>query len=397
MLQAGREVAGKASRAASRPQRCVVSVRAQATAAAPPKLKAADRVKLGDSDLSVSACCLGTMTWGKQNTEAEAHEQLSYAWDMGINFMDTAEMYPIPTEAATQGATDRYIGTWLKGSGRRREDVVLATKVSGYSERTTWVRNPPRTTRVSREQIIESVDASLKRLQVDHIDLLQIHWPDRYVPLFGGGAYDIKLERPDAVPFDETLRGMEEVIRAGKVRYIGVSNETSYGVSEFAHLAKSAGLPKIQTIQNAYSLLVRVPYETDLAETCRRHNVSLLAYSPLAGGMLSGKYNHLPAEQLAAARFNLFPGYMARYKQSLVQEAVREYEKVGAKHGLSCTELALAWCKSRWFVASSIIGATSMEQLKENLKAFDKDISDECAADIAAVYRRYKDPTVNPQ
>lgn len=336
------------------------------------------------------------MTWGKQNTEAEAHQQLSYAWDMGINFMDTAEMYPVPTEAATQGRTDLYIGTWLKGSGRRREDVVLATKVSGYSERTTWVRNPQRTTRVTADQIKESVDASLKRLQVDHVDLLQIHWPDRYVPLFGGAAYDPSLERPDPVPFEEQLQGLEEVVRAGKVRYVGVSNETSYGVSEFARAAAAAGLPRVQTIQNAYSLLVRVPFETDLAETCRRHNVSLLAYSPLAGGMLSGKYNHATDEQLKSARFNLFPGYMARYRQSLVQEAVGEYEKVAVKHGMSLTELALAWCRSRWFVASTIIGATTMEQLKENLNAFDKDVSPECAADVAAVYRRYKDPTVNP-
>ncbi|KXZ41733.1 hypothetical protein GPECTOR_301g817 [Gonium pectorale] len=399
MRLCGQELKGVRASSGWRAQRsvCVVTHASAAPATAPSKqqLKAADRVTLGDSDLLVSACCLGTMTWGKQNTEAEAHEQLSYAWDMGINFMDTAEMYPVPVEAATQGRTDRYIGTWLKSGLRKREEVVLATKVSGYSDRSPWVRNPPRTTRVNREQILESVDASLKRLQVDHVDLLQIHWPDRYVPLFGSGAYDPKNERPDSVPFEEQLRALEEVVKAGKVRYIGVSNETSYGVSEFSRLAASAGLPKIQTIQNAYSLLVRVPFETDLAETCRRNNVSLLAYSPLAGGMLSAKYNKLSDEQLRAARFNLFPGYMARYKQSLVQEAVGEYDKVAAKYGMTASELALAWCKSRWFVGSTIIGATSMEQLKENLLAFDKDITDEIAADIQAVYKKYKDPTVN--
>ncbi|GFR52902.1 hypothetical protein Agub_g15546 [Astrephomene gubernaculifera] len=377
--------------------RLVVRGSTAPAAGAPSKpLKASDRVRLGDSELLVSTCCLGTMTWGKQNSEAEAHQQLSYAWDMGLNFLDTAEMYPVPTEAATQGRTDTYIGTWMRGGGRRREEVVIATKVSGYSDRATWVRQPPRTTRVTREQVVESVDASLRRLQVDHIDLLQIHWPDRYVPLFGSGPYDVGQERPDAVPFEEQLRALEEVVRAGKVRYIGVSNETSYGVSEFCHLARAAGLPMIQTIQNAYSLLVRVPFETDLSETCRRHHVSLLAYSPLAGGMLTGKYDKLSAQQLQAARFNLFPGYMARYKQSAVQEAVREYDRVAAKYGMSATELALAWCKSRWFVSSTIIGATSMEQLKENLAAFDKDIPDECAADIQAIYKKYKDPTVNP-
>ncbi|EFJ49001.1 hypothetical protein VOLCADRAFT_80874 [Volvox carteri f. nagariensis] len=369
MLVSGRQVLGKGHHRAARSQRGAHVVRATAApinvaSDVKHKLKAADRVRLGESDLLVSACCLGTMTWGKQNTEAEAHEQLSYAWDQGINFLDTAEMYPIPIEAATQGRTDRYIGTWLKSSGRRREDVVLATKVCGFSDRATWVRNPPRTTQVSRDQIVESVDASLKRLQVDHIDLLQIHWPERYVPLFGAGPYDPKNDRPETIPFEEQLRGFEEVIKAGKVRYIGVSNETSLGVSEFCHIAKATGLPKIQTIQNAYSLLVRVPFETDLSETCRHHRVSLLAYSPLAGGMLTAKYNRLSDEALQGARFNLFPGYMARYKASLVQEAVGKYAAVADKYGLTATELALAWCKSRWFVASTIIGATTMQQLK---------------------------------
>eukprot|EP00197_Chlamydomonas_leiostraca_P005555 CAMPEP_0202867978 /NCGR_PEP_ID=MMETSP1391-20130828/9902_1 /ASSEMBLY_ACC=CAM_ASM_000867 /TAXON_ID=1034604 /ORGANISM="Chlamydomonas leiostraca, Strain SAG 11-49" /LENGTH=386 /DNA_ID=CAMNT_0049548071 /DNA_START=29 /DNA_END=1189 /DNA_ORIENTATION=- len=358
--------------------------------AAATKLKAAERVKLGDSDLMVSLCCLGTMTWGQQNTEKEAHEQLSYAWDMGINFMDTAEMYPVPTKAETQGLTDKYIGSWMKG--RKRDSIVLASKISGYSERTTWVRDPPRTTRVTREQIKESVDASLKRLGTDHIDLLQIHWPDRYVPLFGGGAYDAAQERQGDVPFEEQLQGMEDVIKAGKVRWIGVSNETSYGVCEFSWLAKTKGLPKIVSIQNSYSLLVRDKFEHDLAETCRRHNVGLLAYSPLAGGSLSGKYNRESVDP--KARLNLFPGYMERYGKSMVKEAVAEYEKIAKKHGMTPSELALAWCKSRWFVASTIIGATTLAQLKEDILAFDKDISPECAADIAAVHKRWRDPTI---
>eukprot|EP00195_Chlamydomonas_chlamydogama_P008782 CAMPEP_0202895972 /NCGR_PEP_ID=MMETSP1392-20130828/5060_1 /ASSEMBLY_ACC=CAM_ASM_000868 /TAXON_ID=225041 /ORGANISM="Chlamydomonas chlamydogama, Strain SAG 11-48b" /LENGTH=332 /DNA_ID=CAMNT_0049581173 /DNA_START=217 /DNA_END=1215 /DNA_ORIENTATION=- len=331
------------------------------------------------------------MTFGKQNTEAEAHEQLSYSWDQGINFLDTAEMYPVPTEASTQGSTDRYIGSWLKS--RKRDSVILATKVSGYSERTTWVRDPPRTTRVNREQVLESVDRSLQRLGTDYIDLLQIHWPDRYVPLFGSAPYDIKLERPGDVPFEEQLRALQEVVRVGKVRYIGVSNETSYGVSEFVHLAKTAGLPKIVSIQNSYSLLVRAAYETDLAEMCRRHNVGLLAYSPLAGGSLSNKYN-VEGADLGKARFSLFPGYMARYSKSLVKEAIAEYARVAAKNGLTPTQLALAWCRSRWFVASSIIGATSMEQLRENIEAYNVTLSDDCLADIAAVHKKYKDPTI---
>ncbi|GLI63769.1 hypothetical protein VaNZ11_006844 [Volvox africanus] len=400
MLLTGRQVFDNGLRQASRSHRGAHVVRATAlplSSETKQRLKAADRVQLGESDLLVSACCLGTMTWGKQNTEAEAHEQLSYAWDQGINFLDTAEMYPVPTEATTQGRTDRYIGSWIKNSGRKREDVVVATKVSGYTDRSVWVRTPPRTVRVNPEQIVESVDASLKRLQLDHIDLLQIHWPDRYVPLFGMGPYDPKNERPDTVPFEEQLRGLEEVIKAGKVRYIGVSNETSLGVSQFCHIAKATGLPKVQTIQNAYSLLVRVPFETDLSETCRHHRVSLLAYSPLAGGMLSAKYNRLSDEALKAARFNLFPGYMARYKASLVQEAVDKYADVAKKYGLTSVQMALAWCKSRWFVSSTIIGATTLEQLRENLLSFDKELSEECIADIQALYRVYKDPTVNPQ
>lgn len=351
---------------------------------------ATDRVRLGESDLEVSVCCLGTMTWGKQNTEEEAHEQLSYAFDAGLNFMDTAEMYPVPPAKETQGRTDRYIGSWLKKGHVKREDIVLATKVSGYSVQNSYVRDPPETTRVTPAQIQKSVDASLKRLGVDHIDLLQIHWPDRYVPLFGAPAYDKANERPEDVPFEEQLRGMEEVIKAGKVRYIGVSNETSYGVSEFAHAAKSQGLPRIHTIQNCYHLLCRTAYETDLAETCRRHNVSLLAYSPLAGGALSGKY--LSPDAPKGARFNLFPGYMERYNKSLARTATEEYSALAKKHGLTSTQLALAWCRTRWFVASSIIGATSLPQLKENIDAFSIDLSQEIIDEINALYKKYRDP-----
>ncbi|KAJ9522733.1 hypothetical protein QJQ45_019856 [Haematococcus lacustris] len=412
------------------------------------KLRAADRVALGDSDLQISVCTLGTMTWGMQNTEAEAHEQLSYAADQcataspatpaaphgtshpaapvtyssnppslpsarGVHTLDTAEIYPVPTKAETQGRTDKYIGgwlgTWLKG--RKRDSVVVLTKVAGYSANSTWVRNPPRTTRVTRDQIRESVDASLTRLQTDYVDLLQIHWPDRYVPLFGGPSYDPSQQRPDDVPFEEQLRGLEEVIKAGKVRHIGVSNETSYGVAEFVHLAKTAGLPKICSIQNSYSLLNRGQYETDLAETCLHHKVGLLAYSPLAGGGLTGKYNVGQVDP--KARFNLFAGYMERYTTSTVKAAVGDYMEVASKHGLTPTQLALAWCRSRWCVTSSIIGATSMEQLKANLEAFDKDISqecldainaenleafdidisEECVNDINAVYKKFRDPT----
>lgn len=342
----------------------------------------------------MSECCLGTMTWGVQNTEAEAHEQLNYAWERGINFLDTAEMYPVPPTQETQGKTDEYIGSWLKQ--RRREDVVLATKVSGYG-RQTYLRADGELPRVNEKNILESVDKSLQRLGTDYVDLLQIHWPDRYIPLFGAGVYDAKNEREGDVPFEDQLRALEKVIKEGKVRYIGVSNETSYGVMKFCQAAEMSGLPKIVSIQNSYSLLVRGPFETDLVEVCapRQNNVSLLAYSPLAGGSLTGKYLTQDESVLSKSRFRLFANYMQRYQQSLAREAVAAYVDVAKAHGLTPTQLALAWCKSRWFVSCSIIGATTMEQLRENINAFDVELTEDCLADIANVYKKYRDPAFN--
>ena len=251
---------------------------------------------------------------------------------------------------------------------------------------------------MNESNVVESVDASLQRLGVDHIDLLQVHWPDRYVPLFGAKSYDVTLERPDDIPFEEQLRALQKVVDAGKVRYVGVSNETSYGVMRFCQLAESAGLPRIQTIQNSYSLICRSLFETDLAEVCapRQCNVSLLAYSPLAGGALSGKYIGDDDSKRKNSRFELFQGYMARYQQSIGREAVEQYVQVAQKHGMTPAELALAWVNTRWFVTSNIIGATSMEQLKENIKAFEiGELSDELLFDVGEVYRRYRDPSFN--
>lgn len=348
--------------------------------------------QLGDSDLIVSDICLGTMTWGKQNTEQEAHAQLSYAFDSGINFLDTAEMYPVPVEAATQGTTDRYISTWLKN--QKREDVILATKVCGRSDRVTWVREGDESPKVDRKNIMYSVEKSLMRLNTDYIDLLQIHWPDRYVPLFGAAAYDASNEY-DAEPFEAQLEAFDELIQQGKVRHLGVSNETSYGVSEFCYAAeRNPKLPKIVSIQNSYSLIVRSAFETDLAEVCSpsHKNVGLLAYSPLAGGALSGKYlNNTPE----GARFTLFPGYMDRFNKSQAVDAVKEYTKIAEKYGMTPSEMALVFCKSRWFVTSTIIGATSLDQLKENIDAFDLEMSDEMLEDINQLYKKYRDPATS--
>lgn len=337
------------------------------------------------------------MTWGEQNTEAEAHEQLDYAVkERGLVFMDAAEMYPVPTKAETQGRTEQYIGSWMRTCGVPREELIIATKVCGYSDRISWVRDAGAPTRVNRAQIREAIEKSLKRLGTDYVDLLQIHWPDRSVPLFGAGTYEESGQREGDVSFEEQLRAFEELHKEGKVKYFGVSNETSFGVMSFIRKSEELGLPRIISIQNSYSLLVRVPYETDLAETCckRYCNVGLLAYSPLAGGVLTGKYRR--SQVNARARLNLFPGFMERYRNSDSESATAEYEAVAKKHNLTPAQLALGWCKSRWFVASSIIGATTMEQLKENIDAFDTDLSQEVLEDIAAVFKRYRDPTMNP-
>ncbi|RWR83974.1 protein tas [Cinnamomum micranthum f. kanehirae] len=352
--------------------------------------------KLGDSDLNISEITLGTMTFGEQNTEKEAHQILSYAFDHGINILDTAEAYPIPMRKETQGKTDLYIASWLKSMSR--DKVILATKLCGYSERSAYIRDNAKVLRVDAANIKESVEKSLKRLSTDYIDLLQIHWPDRYVALFGEFFYDPSKWRP-SVPFVEQLKAFKELIDEGKVRYIGVSNETSYGVMEFVHAAKVEGLPKIVSIQNSYSLLVRCKYEVDLVEVCHPNNcnIGLLAYSPLGGGSLSGKYLDINSEAAKKGRLNLFPRYMERYNRSLAKEATEAYVEFGKKHGLSPVQLALGFVRDRPFVTSSIVGATSVDQLKEDIDAFlttPRPLPPEVNAGIEDIFKRYKDPAI---
>ncbi|XP_024996115.1 uncharacterized protein LOC112529207 [Cynara cardunculus var. scolymus] len=366
------------------------------TAMARPQRSAMQFNQVGDSDLTVSEITFGTMTFGEQNTEKEAHEILSYAFENGINTLDTSEAYPIPMKKETQGLTDIYIGNWLKSQPRHQ--IILATKVSGYSERSSYIRDNAEVVRVDAANIKESVEKSLKRLNTDYIDLLQIHWPDRYVALFGEFFYDPSKWR-QSVPFLEQLRAFEELIQQGKVRYIGVSNETSYGVMEFIHAAKSEGLPKIVSIQNSYSLLVRCKFEVDLVEVChpKNGNVGLLCYSPLAGGSLSGKYLDLESEAAKKGRLQLFPGYMERYNKSIAKEATAQYIEMAKKHGLSPVELALGFVRDRPFMTSTIIGATSLEQLKEDIDAFlttERPLSPDVMTDIETIFKRYKDPTI---
>ena len=344
--------------------------------------------KLGSSDMLVSSCCLGTMTWGNQNTDEEAAAQLDKAWDLGVNFLDTAEIYPVPVEKEKQGATDRAIGKWLKTNGRAREEVIIASKVAGYNERFTWMRDGP--TRVTREQIIASVDASLARLGVDHLDLLQIHWPDRYVPMFGSVAYDCSKERDDAVPFDEQARAMGELVSSGKVRAWGLSNETPLGVAEFVAAASREGAPPPVSVQNSYSLLQRSD-EVGLVEAVRHHDVAYLPYSPLSAGVLSGKYDGLP-QAPEGTRLKLFDSYFDRYANTCAPECVECYKKLAFNHGISPAALAIAFCDSRPFVTSTIIGATSVEQLEINLQGFGVEWTDDLEEEIKRIHAYFPDP-----
>eukprot|EP00638_Chattonella_subsalsa_P006569 CAMPEP_0117759050 /NCGR_PEP_ID=MMETSP0947-20121206/15774_1 /TAXON_ID=44440 /ORGANISM="Chattonella subsalsa, Strain CCMP2191" /LENGTH=379 /DNA_ID=CAMNT_0005579417 /DNA_START=181 /DNA_END=1320 /DNA_ORIENTATION=- len=348
--------------------------------------------KLGSSDLVVPEICLGTMTWGMQNTEEEAHQQMDLALDeFGINFLDAAEMYPVPSQPETQGLTETYIGNWMK-KRKNRKDIILATKVCGYGN--NFIRKDGEITRVRKKDMIEAIDNSLKRLQTDYVDLYQVHWPDRYVPIFGSDGYEPEKER-DGIPFLEQLEALQELVQSGKVRYVGLSNETPWGVMQYCKYAKEMGLPKVVSLQNSYSMLVRADYEqSGLLEICAPHNenIGLLAYSPLAGGVLTGKYQnvHYPPE---GSRLTLFKGFMERYKNSLSRKAVSRYGIKCKDWDINLSQMSLAWVYSREFVASTIIGATNLDQLRENILALNVPITPDMDAHIAETYVTYRDPT----
>jgi len=344
--------------------------------------------RLGTSELLVSEICLGTMTYGQQNTIAEAHEQLDYAIAQGINFIDTAEMYPVPPNAATQGRTEQYIGEWLAQPHikQQRDKLIIATKIIGTGRNYSWLRDDS-IAALSRKNILQAVDDSLKRLQTDYIDLYQIHWPDRNVPMFGQVTFEPQNER-EMVAIADQLATFAELIQTGKIRHLGVSNETPWGISEFSHTAKQLGLPKIVSIQNAYNLINRT-FEMGLTEACYREQVALLAYSPLGFGHLSGKYVQGSPSN---TRITLFPQFGQRYKKVNVQAATAEYATIAQKYDLSPTQLALAFVRSRWFVTSTIIGATTMEQLKENIDSAKVQLNSEILTEIDQVHARYFNP-----
>lgn len=344
--------------------------------------------RLGKSELLVSEICLGTMTYGQQNSIAEAHQQLDYAIAQGINFIDTAEMYPVPPNVETQGRTEAYIGEWLAQTHikQQRDALIIATKIIGTGRSYKWIRNDA-IAALSRQNVLQAVDDSLKRLQTDYIDLYQIHWPDRNVPMFGQVEFNPQQER-EMVSLHEQLETFADLIKAGKIRYIGVSNETAWGVCEFSHLAKIHNLPQIISIQNAYSLVNRT-FEINLAEACYRENVGLLAYSPLAFGRLSGKYLEATPPN---SRMALFPNFGQRYYKTNVNLAIADYVAIAKKYQLSPAQLALAFVRSRWFVSSTIIGATQMEQLQENIGSAKVQLSAEILTDIEEVHYRYFNP-----
>lgn len=339
------------------------------------------------TELLVSEVCLGTMTWGEQNSRDEAHAQLDYAIAHGINFIDTAEMYPVPPNGTTQGRTETILGEWL--AQHRSAGVVVASKVAGPGRR-DWIRNGR--TDLTRDVILEAADTSLARLKLDCIDIFQIHWPQRNVPMFGATEFDPTKDKDGGPAIAEQVEAMAALIKAGKIRYYGLSNETAWGTHEFQRVADALGLPGPVTVQNSYSLVSR-SVDNDLAEVLHRDRISLLAYSPLAGGMLTGKY--LGGQKPPNARYTLFDGLGARFRKPIVAEAVAAYAKVAQECNLTLAQLALGYVKSRWYVGASIIGATTTAQLTANIADAQIVLHADALAAIGRVQIRFPNPSGN--
>ena len=338
---------------------------------------------LGRGNLVVPDVCLGTMTFGEQTSEADAHSQLDFALASGVNFLDTAEMYAVPPRAETCGISESIVGRWLRR--QQRDRIIVATKVAGPSRNLGWIRNGPPS--LDRANIRAAIDGSLQRLQTDYVDLYQLHWPERNQPMFGQWQFDPAQER-ECTPIRAQLEALAELVAEGKVRAIGVSNEHPWGVMQFVRLADELGLPRILCTQNAYSLVNRT-FETALAEVCHREQVGVLAYSALAFGHLTGKYLADPA---APGRLTLWPAFGQRYGKPNVVPAVTAYAALAKRHGLTLTQLALGFVGSRWFVSSTIIGASSLAQLQETLPATRTPIAAELLAEIDAIHLRYTNP-----
>lgn len=349
-----------------------------------------DSIFLGGSDIRVSRITLGTMTYGDQNTQQDANAQLDYALAQGINFIDTAEMYPVPPRAETVTRTETILGHWIKTQARDR--FVLASKVAGPRRGMHWIRGGP--SGHDRHNIREAVHQSLQRLQTDYLDVLYLHWPERNVPMFGQYQFDPKAELDkDGHPIDwisvqTQLEVLDELVREGKVRAIGLSNEQPWGLMEFLRVAREQGLPRVAVLQNCYNLMNR-GMEFGMTEVLYREGISLAAYSPLAFGHLTGKYVDDPA---TPGRVTLFLGYAQRYKKPGVPAAVSAYAELARAHGLTPTQLALSFVYHRWFVATTIIGATSLSQLQENVAAYQVTLSEAVLADIEQLHLTMMNP-----
>ncbi len=341
--------------------------------------------KLGRTGIDVSALCLGTMTYGEQNSEKDAHEQLDYAYGQGICFIDTAEMYPVPPKADTCTRTEKFIGTW-PGMKTKRDKIVLATKVVGHDPYFSWIRGPE--ARLDRQNIREALHASLKRLGTDYVDLYQVHWPDRETCYFGRMDYEHRPEK-DVTPILETLEALHELVKEGKVRALGLSNETPWGHMQYLHLAEKHGLTRVASVQNPYSLVNRL-FETGNSEVALREGTGLLAYSPLAMGALSGKY--LGGQRPAGARMTLFNRF-TRYSKPNTVRAVERYVALAREHGLDPAQMALQFVTTRPFVTSNIFGATSMSQLKSNIESIQVKLSPELLRQIEEIHRDIPNPS----
>lgn len=339
--------------------------------------------KIPQTDIKVSKICLGTMTYGQQNTELEAHEQLNYAIDKGVNFIDTAEMYSIPGKKETQGSTERYIGSWLKD--QKREDLVVATKITGPMPYFNYIRP---NLGFSKEVIHDALNKSLERLQTDYVDVYQLHWPERNVNFFGQRNYKHNPNEKWEDNFKEVVEALDGLVKEGKIRHYGVSNESSWGVMKHVSESKIHKLATCKTIQNPYSLLNRT-FEINLAEVSHREQIGLLAYSPLAFGVLSGKY--LDGNMPEKSRLKLFPAY-SRYSNPQALKLTSLYAELAKKNNISLTELSLAFVSQRPFVTGNIIGATTMEQLKENIGSIDITLSEETLNEIDRIQELQPNP-----
>jgi len=340
--------------------------------------------KLGNTDLKVSTICLGTMTWGEQNNQKEAFEQMNYAWDSGINFFDTAEIYPSPCFEKTYGSTEKIIGNWFKEK-KNREQVILASKISGPG--LSWVRNGG--PQYSEQNIKKAIEDSLKRLQTDYIDLYQLHWPERKTNFFGRLNYKHQEKEESWNDFEKILITLEKFIKQGIIRHIGLSNETSWGLSKFLEVSKLKTLPKMMSVQNSYNLLCRT-YEIGLAEISIREKSGLLAYSPLAGGFLTGKYrnNNLPEN----SRQKLFADYYTRYNKPNASIVIEKYFDIAKKFNLDFAQMSIKFCEIQKFLTSVIIGATTMEQLKINIESVNVNLTEEIIRKINDLQIIYPNP-----